>query len=242
LWPCNKLKKYCDIELCLQEDQPKNSDITNKSDIIAFDNTNFSTSSIYIYILFYYIKNTYKMYAIKYMNQFDGLASLDYGGPAFDGSIPQEVISTAVFSRDAGVDQNVSSGVLVNLAVFSGSNSVNNMGTVPISLDANNFTFRNTGSYKTAFEISYSITWIAHSGNSGIKQAWIAKNLNFNDRYGFVTLPQSSNHTQITAASATLVLEPNETFGIRLYQNTGSTMQIDGASIDKSRIQITQIK
>lgn len=162
-------------------------------------------------------------------------------GPRFDG-LYDDVFPTGVYSREAIVDQNYTSGALTGLVVFAGPATINNNGSIPISVDADNFTFRNNASYKATYQISYTVTWNPLTQNQGIKQAWISKNLQFNDRYGITSIHQASNVAQVLTTSATLVLEPNETFGIRVYQNTGSITSIDGSSQDRCKIQITQIK
>jgi hypothetical protein len=180
------------------------------------------------------------MYVDNTMSGYDGIQSI-LCAPPFDGiNYDSDIIQTAVFSRDTSANQNIVSGSLNNVLSFNGPATVNNIGTVPISYSNNIFT--NTSLYTTAFQISYSITWVAHNHNQGFKQSWISKNSNFNDRYGLVTIQQESNIQQVTAASVTLVLAPNETFIIRVYQNTGNTLEVEGGTQDRSKIQITQIK
>ncbi len=212
------------IELCLQEDQPNTSDITSKNDITAFDNANFSTSSIYLY----YQKTHTKCMHFILMN-----------GPRFDGLDDSLLYKHAVLSRQMNSDQTITSGGTSQYPIWDLAGL--NYGNIDLILDEN-YIFRSTANYTTTYTVSFNITWEAHNGSNGVKQAWIAKNGSNNDRLGFQSQAQLANHVQSLSSTATVVLEAYEMFVVAVYQTTGSNLLIDGNSQEKSKIQITQIK
>ena len=160
-------------------------------------------------------------------------------------TVQSTVTASGVFSRQILNQQTVIPGNYSAIVVFDGPASVNTIGTVPITLQSDNFTFKNTAGYKTAFNVSYTVVWASNADNTaipGIKQAWISKNLNFDDRYGFTTTTHVVGQSQTLEATATIVLEPNETFGIRVYQATGVNQKINNAGSEMTKIQITQVQ
>jgi hypothetical protein len=164
---------------------------------------------------------------------------------------PPLITYSGVYSREITSTQTIGSGGTTGFVIFDAAATVNNTGTIPISVDAGaQYIFRNNASYTTAYQVSYTVVWLANnSGTAGaVKQTWISKNLSFADRYGFSTIghiPSVSGGIQIAQtqeSSATIVLAPNETFGIRIYQNTGASQSISAAASDMTKIQVTQVQ
>lgn len=158
---------------------------------------------------------------------------------------PPLITYSGVYSRQINANQSMTTGVFTNLVVWNNAATVNNTGTIPISVDAGaQYIIRNNASYTTAYQVSYTIVWKSSaSGTAGeLKQTWISKNLNFDDRYGLQSTGHVLNVSQTQASSATIVLAPNEYFGIRCYQNTGVSQEILAVASDMTKIQVTQVQ
>ncbi len=150
------------------------------------------------------------------------------------------VTASGVYAREINPsNQAVGSGTISDVQ-WTGAASANNTGTVPISLTSNT-TFTNTASYTTAFTITLNITWQENTQTTGVKQQWVEKSNG--ERFGFAMSLHTANIPLSIESSCTIVLASNDTFKVKVWQNTGANIDINGSSAsDRCKIQITQVQ
>lgn len=211
LLPLNKEINSSDIEFDLHVDQPTISDIINNKDIIAFDNANFSVSSIYSITI-----NTHTKCMVSLLMGSRGLT--------FDGLDQSTIITNVVIET---TDKN-------QAAYFQATNSTNQFTTTQANLElaansANpNFNFENYAGVTTSSNLNAGKVTLASADTSPVTiLSTLAPNLSSTGTVQYLLgKNQSSNAASFYLKYVyDLIYETNRRFSIQAF-GKGDSMSV----------------
>ena len=145
--------------------------------------------------------------------------------------------TTPILTRIQSATQNILNNTDTTI-LFDSLPSYGNQGTTGISYNASTGNFINLSGATNLFIVTAGVTWSSNStGNRGL---WLGFGASYSDTYArTIILSVTSNAAQQIVIS--LLLAPNEQFGIRCNQSSGSTLTFVTGGLAGCGITITRI-